>query len=246
MCDMRALRAIANKHQLHIVEDAAHCIEGERDGIRPGQLSDTACLSFYATKNLTCGEGGAIVCNDTALAERLRLLRLHGMTKTAYDRSREGYQHWDMITFGWKYNMDNIHAALLLPQLDRLDATWQKREELAQRYQALLAEVPGLTLPQTLPGVKHARHLFPVWIVNGRRDAVVMGLQEHGIPTVVNYRAIHLLTYFRDRFGIKPGTFPMAERIGEASISLPFYPGIPANHVQAVADGLKGVLSDSR
>ena len=239
MCDMRALRAIADKHRLHIVEDAAHCIEGERDGIRPGQLSDTACLSFYATKNLTCGEGGAIVCNDTALAERLRLLRLHGMTKTAYDRSREGYQHWDMVTFGWKYNMDNIHAALLLPQLDRLDVTWRKREELAHRYRSLLAEVPGLTWPQTLPGVKHAHHLFPVWIVNGRRDEVVAGLQQRGIPTVVNYRAIHLLTYFRERFGFRVGTFPVAERIGDMTLSLPFYPGIPNDHVTVVAEALR-------
>jgi len=246
MCDMRALRAIADRHKLFLVEDAAHCVEGARDGIRPGQLSDTACLSFYATKNLTTGEGGAIVCNDTALAERLRLLRLHGMTKTAYDRSREGYQHWDMVAMGWKYNMDNIHAALLLPQMERLDAAWEKREGVAQRYQALLAEVPGLTWPQTLPGVKHGHHLFPVWVVNGRRDAVVAGLQQRGIPTVVNYRAIHLLSYFRDRFGLKPGAFPMAERIGDATISVPFYPNIPAEHVEAVADGLKALLSDTR
>lgn len=246
MCDMRVLRAIADRHNLFLIEDAAHCVEGARDGIRPGQLSDTACLSFYATKNLTTGEGGAIICNDTALAERLRLLRLHGMTKTAYDRSREGYQHWDMVAMGWKYNMDNIHAALLLPQMDRLDAAWRKREELAQRYQALLAEVPGLTWPQTLPGVKHAHHLFPVWIVNGRRDAIVAGLQQRGIPTVVNYRAIHLLTYFRDRFSLKPGAFPIAERIGDAAISLPFYPGIPDEHVVAVADGLKALLPGAR
>jgi UDP-4-amino-4-deoxy-L-arabinose-oxoglutarate aminotransferase len=246
MCDMRALRVIADKHRLHVVEDAAHCIEGERDGVRPGQLSDTACLSFYATKNLTCGEGGAIVCNDTGLAERLRLLRLHGMTKTAYDRSREGYQHWDMVALGWKYNMDNIHAALLLPQLDRVEATWRKRDEVARRYEELLAEVPGLTWPRTLAGVKHARHLFPVWIVNGRRDQIVTGLQERGIPTVVNYRAIHLLTYFRERFGFKAGAFPMAERIGDAAVSLPFYPGIPAEHVAAVADSLKSLLSGAR
>jgi len=246
MCDMRALRAIADRHGLHIIEDAAHCIEGERDGVRPGQLSDAACLSFYATKNLTCGEGGAIVSNDTALTERLRLLRLHGMTKTAYDRSREGYQHWDMVSLGWKYNMDNIHAALLLPQMERLDSTWRKREEVAQRYQALLAEVPGLTWPQTLPGVKHAHHLFPVWIVNGRRDEVIAGLHERGIPTVVNYRAIHLLSYFRERFGLKPGAFPIAERIGDAAVSLPFYPGIPAEHVAAVAEGLRALVLDAR
>ena len=246
MCDMPALRTIADRHRLHIIEDAAHCIEGERDGVRPGQLSDTACLSFYATKNLTCGEGGAIVCNDTLLAERLRLLRLHGMTKTAYDRSREGYQHWDMVAMGWKYNMDNIHAALLLPQIDRLDATWRKREEVARRYQGLLTEVPGLTWPQTLPGVKNAHHLFPVWIVNGRRDEVVAGLQQRGIPTVVNYRAIHLLSYFRERFGSTPGAFPMAERIGDAAVSLPFYPGIPAEHVAAVAEGLRALLPGAR
>ncbi|HEX6513902.1 MAG TPA: DegT/DnrJ/EryC1/StrS family aminotransferase, partial [Chloroflexota bacterium] len=107
MCDMRALRQIADRHKLFIVEDAAHCVEGTRDGIRPGELGDTACFSFYATKNLTCGEGGAVVTDDSELAERLRLLRLHGMTKNAFDRYREGYQHWDMVMLGWKYNMDN-------------------------------------------------------------------------------------------------------------------------------------------
>jgi dTDP-4-amino-4,6-dideoxygalactose transaminase len=243
LCDMRALRALADRHGLFLVEDSAHCIEGQRDGVRPGMLSDAACLSFYATKNLTCGEGGAIACNDGALAERLRLLRLHGMTKTAYDRSREGYLHWDMVTLGWKYNMDNIHAALLQPQIDRLEGNWQKREELAQRYQQALAEVPGLTWPQTLPGVKHAHHIFPVWVVNGPRDAVVAGLQAHGIPTVVNYRAIHLLTYFRERFGFKPGAFPVAERIGDATMSLPFYPTMPAEHVDLVADRLKRLMT---
>jgi len=242
-CDMRALRTIADRHRLFLIEHAAHCLEGQRAGVRPGMLSDTACLSFYATKNLTCGEGGAIACNDTALGERPRLLRLPGMTKTAYDRSREGYLHWDMVTLGWKYNMDNIHAALLLPQIDRLDGNWQKREELARRYLQALAEVPGLTWPQTFPGVKHAHHIFPVWLVNGRRDAVVAGLQEHGVPTVVNYRAIHLLTYFRERFGFKPGAFPVAERIGDATLSLPFYPNIPAEHVEAVVDCLKRLLT---
>jgi UDP-4-amino-4-deoxy-L-arabinose-oxoglutarate aminotransferase len=243
MCDMRALRSIADRRGLFIIEDAAHCIEGARDGVRPGELSDTACLSFYATKNLTCGEGGAIVCNDTGLAEKLRLLRLHGATKTAYDRSREGYQHWDMVLLGWKYNMDNIHAALLLPQIDRLEMTWQKREMLARQYQELLGEVSGLTWPQTLPGIKHAHHLFPVWVVNGRRDEVLARLQDRGIPTVVNYRAIHLLTYFRERFGLEGGVFPNAERIGEMTLSLPFYPSLPIEDVRAVVAGVKEVLS---
>lgn len=243
MSDMRALRALADRHRLVLVEDSAHCVEGERDGVRPGQLSEAACFSFYATKALACGEGGALVTNDAALADRLRLLRLHGMTKTAYDRSREGYRHWDMVTLGWKYNLDNIHAALLLPQLDRLEANWHKRDHLARYYQERLADVPGLTLPQTLPGVRHGHHVFPVWVDPGRRDAVIAGLDARGIPAVVNYRAIHVLTYFRETLGYEPGAFPIAERIGDSTISLPFYPSMPREHADLVVESLKALVS---
>ena len=134
MCDMRALRAIADRHGLTLVEDAAHCVEGMRNGVRPAELSATACFSFYATKNLTCGEGGAIATDDTALYEKLRLLHLHGMTKTAFDRSREGYTHWDMVELGWKYNMSNIEAALLLPQFERMAGKLEQRDKLARAY----------------------------------------------------------------------------------------------------------------
>jgi dTDP-4-amino-4,6-dideoxygalactose transaminase len=242
MCDMRSIREIADRHDLYIIEDAAHCIEGERDGIRPGQLGRTACFSFYATKNLTCGEGGAVVTDDAALAEKLRMLRLHGMTKTAADRFREGYRHWDMVMLGWKYNMDNIQAALLIPQLDRLEGNWRKREALADLYYEKLGGLKGLSWPKCLPGTRHARHIFTVWIDGERRDSVLKGLQEAGIGVVVNYRAIHLLTYFRETFGFRPGDFPVAERIGNATLSLPFYPDIPEEHVNIVAEALKHLL----
>jgi dTDP-4-amino-4,6-dideoxygalactose transaminase len=242
MCDMHALRAVADRHGLAIVEDAAHCVEGERDGVRPGQLSESACFSFYATKSLTCGEGGAVVTNQSELAEALRLLRLHGMTKTAADRAREGYNHWDMVTLGWKYNMDNIQAALLLPQLARLDAGWRRRQELAKRYHDRLGGIPGLSWPRTLPGVRHAWHLFTVWIDGGRRDDVVQRLQEQGIGVVVNYRAIHRLTYFTETLGPQAGAFPAAERIGDATISLPFYAGLPDDHFETVVEALRAAL----
>lgn len=238
MVDMLALRAIADRHDLRIVEDAAHCVEGRRDGIGPARLGDVACFSFYATKSLTCGEGGAIVTDDDALAARLRSLRLHGMTKAAADRQREGYQHWDMTELGWKYNMDNLQAAILLPQLERLEANWARRTAIAAEYKRRLADVPGLSLPKTRPGVRHARHLFPVWIKDGRRDDVVRGLQAHGIGVMVNYRAIHLLTYFRETLGHRPGAFPNAERIGDATLSLPLYPRLEPDRVARVADEL--------
>jgi dTDP-4-amino-4,6-dideoxygalactose transaminase len=242
MCDMRALRKIADQYGLRIIEDAAHCVEGTRDGVHTGELGDTACYSFYATKNLTCGEGGALVCNDDGLAEKLRLLRLHGMNKNANDRHKEGYKHWDMTVLGWKYNMDNIQAALLLPQLDRLDENWRKRRELAERYTERLWDIPNLKRPATLPGVDHAWHLFPVWIGDGERDRVITQMQEDGISVMVNYRAIHLLTYFSETFGFRPGDFPIAERIGDASLSLPFYPGMPLEHVDRVAETLRNIL----
>lgn len=243
MCDMRALRAIADRHGLAIVEDCAHCVEGERDGIRPGMLSEAACFSFFATKNLTCGEGGAIVTRDGERARKLRLLRLHGMDKTAADRARDGYQHWDMVTMGWKYNMDNLQAALLLPQFDRLEAKARRREALAQIYLRELAGATGLTGPQRLPAVRHANHLFTVWIPGGRRDAVIADLQRRGIGCVVNYRAIHLLTYFRERFGFRPGTFPHAEKIGDDTVSLPFYPTMADADAIAVARALREILA---
>ena len=224
MCDMRAIQAIARQHGLHVIEDAAHCIEGTRDGVRPGELSDTVCFSFFATKNITCGEGGAVATDDEELASKLRTLRLHGMTKTASDRHREGYKHWDMTVLGWKYNMDNIQAAILLPQLDRILANCHKRKQLAERYEELLAAIPGVSCPRTRPGVHHARHLFPIWIDADRRDSVIYGLQEKGIGTVVNYRAIHLLTFFHERFGFQEGDFPNAERIGARNLVLTALP----------------------
>jgi dTDP-4-amino-4,6-dideoxygalactose transaminase len=246
MVDMRALRTIADLHRLRIVEDAAHCIEGSRDGVRPGQLSDAACYSFYATKSITCGEGGAVTTDNEELAKILRLLRLHGVTKTAFDREREGFQHWDTVTLGWKYNMDNIQAAILLPQLERIDDDWHSREALAARYEERLANLRGLELPRTRPGVRSARHLFTVWVKNGRRDAVLQGLRERGIGAMVNYEPIHAHKLFRERLGTRIGQFPNAERIGRETISLPLHARLDATSVDEVADALDSSVTNTR
>jgi dTDP-4-amino-4,6-dideoxygalactose transaminase len=244
MCDMRAIREVADNYGLAVIEDAAHCVEGKRDRIGTGQLGETACYSFYATKNLTCGEGGALVTNDDEMAARLRLLRLHGMNKNANDRHKEGYKHWDMTVLGWKYNMDNIQAAMLLPQMDRLEENWRKRQAIAQYYEERLWDIPNLSRPRTMPGVEHSWHLFPVWVGNGMRDRVIEGLQSRGISVMVNYRAIHLLTYFSETFGYRPGAFPIAEKIGDASLSLPLYPNMPLEHVDLVVEALAQILEE--
>lgn len=243
MCDMIEIRRIADRYNLKIIEDCAHCVEGERDGVRPGELADTACFSFYATKNLTCGEGGAVVTDSDELVDRLKVLRLHGMTKTAADRQREGYSHWDMVDMGWKYNMDNIQAALLLPQMRRLRKKLDSRHELSAIYEKKLGRIEGVRLPASRNNATHARHLYPVWVNSAIRDHVVDELNKNGIGTVVNYRAIHLLSYFAKALGYRRGDFPNAERIGDETLSLPFYPTMPIHFVDVVTETLARAVS---
>lgn len=228
LCDMRAIRRIADDHGLVVIEDSAHCIEGRRDGIAPGQLGDAACYSFYATKNITSGEGGAVSTKDPQKAELLKTLRLHGMDKSAADRYTKKYSHWDMVLLGWKYNMDNIQAALLIGQLSRIEHTCARRRELADRYDEAFSGLPGIRLIQPAPGAQSARHLYTIMVDRGKRDQALAELQERSVGVAVNFRAIHLLRYYRETFGYKEGDFPEAEDIGERTISIPLYPKLGA------------------
>jgi len=243
MCDMKAIRKIADQYKLHVVEDCAHCVEGERDGIKPGQLSDAACFSFYATKNLTCGEGGALTTNRDDLIDKLRLLRLHGMTKMAADRQREGYKHWDMVLLGWKYNMDNIQAAMLLPQMKRIGEKSAMRQKLAELYEEMLSEIPGVQPLSVRKNTVHARHLFPILVESSVRDILIEELSKVGINVMVNYRAIHLLSYFAKEYGYKQGDFPIAEAIGNTIISLPFYPAMTEKSAMYVVENIEGMIN---
>lgn len=240
MCDMRRIREIADRHELKIIEDAAHCIEGRRSGISVGQLSDIACFSFYATKNMACGEGGGLVTNNTELWRLLKLIRNHGMDKTASDRNSDGYSHWDMPVMGWKYNMSNIEAAFLLPQFDRLQQKLESREELSRYYTNILKNIEGIRVPAQKIGSDsiHAHHVYPIWIDGGRRDDLILYMQKNNIGVVVNYRPIHIMSYFKSTFGSTEGDFPIAEQIGEETLSLPFYPDMPAKYIDQVCEKL--------
>ena len=245
MVDMKGLRGLAERHGVRILEDSAHCIEGERDGVRPGKLGDAAAFSFYATKNLACGEGGAVATGDAGLADYLAISRLHGMSKSALHR-HERYEHWDMDFPGYKANMCDIQAALLLPQLARVDALWQRREAIARRYESAF-DAAGVEYPRTVPGVRHARHLFTIWAPDGTRDRFVTLLQERGVGVVVNYLAVHLRHYYRETLGCREGDFPAAEMIGSRTLSIPFYPGLTDAEVdyviQVVVETQQAVLA---
>ncbi|MFZ5652550.1 MAG: DegT/DnrJ/EryC1/StrS family aminotransferase [Bacillota bacterium] len=242
LCDMISIRKIADRYGLVIIEDAAHSIESVRDGIRPGQLGDAACFSFYATKNITSGEGGAVATNSPEIAEKIRLLRLHGMTKGASDRYTGRYQHWDMEVCGWKYNMDNIQAALLLGQLERIEEQLGKRERIARRYEEEFKNIEVLDFPKIKPDAKSARHLFTIWVEPKERDRVLWGLQDQGIGVAVNFRAIHLLKFYREKYHYKRGMFPEAERIGDSTISIPLYPDLKKEEIEFIINSVKKVI----
>ncbi len=247
MVDIVRLREIADKHNLYLIEDCAHCVEGIRDGYRPGQLGDAAGFSFYATKNITCGEGGAVVTNHDTLADDLQVLRLHGMDKSAADRYTGTYNHWDMVELGYKCNLNDIQAAMLLPQLKRIDDLRERREHICQLYEAAFSRIEGVDFPQIPPGSTSARHLFTIWVKPSIRDKMLRYLQDHNIGVAVNYRAVHLLTYYKERFGFERGMFPEAERIGDSTITLPLYPGLTSEDVeyvcQSVADAVMALQS---
>ena len=241
MVDMHGFAKLAQKYNLILIEDAAHAIEAIRDAIRPGQLSDAACFSFYATKAMTCGEGGALVCKSSEDVSWYRSARHHGISKNASSRYTKKYEHWDMEMMGWKYNMDDIQAALLINQIDRLEENRKRRQEIETLYRERLKDIEGLDLIE-VPG-EHERsghHLFTVLVPKKcRRDEALRGLQERGIGCAVNYRAVHTLTYFSQTYGYRPEDFPIANEIGERTISLPLYPALTDNHVLSVIEALR-------
>ncbi len=244
MVDMKRLKALAAAHRLSIIEDCAHSVESSRDGVRPGHLGTVACYSFYATKNLTCGEGGAITTNDPALAELLKKYRLHGMSKNAADRYFSSrYQHYDMEFLGYKCNLDSIHAALLISQLKSLNARLTRREQICQRYEQAFRAIPSVRFPVVRPDSVSARHLFTIWVAPDRRDAIMWELQKRGVGVAVNFRAIHLMRYYRDTFGYAPGMFPNAERIGDSTITLPLYPRLTDDQVDYVIETLRQTVA---
>jgi dTDP-4-amino-4,6-dideoxygalactose transaminase len=225
MMDVAALRQ-ALPPRVAIIEDCAHCFEGELAGVKPGAHSTAAIFSFYATKNVTCGEGGALVTNDAAFHETFLQTRLHGMSAGAIDRfSGSAYRHWDMRRLGVKANLPDLLSALLPHQIAAIDQGLPVREALARRYEAALADTP-IRVVRTADGCRHARHLFVVHVPPAVRDDVLGLLGEEQIGCTVNYRSVPTLTYYREKYGYKADSFPVSTDWGGGTISLPLFPSL--------------------
>lgn len=246
MVDVARLRreGLAGHGHVAIIEDCAHCFEGLLDGEPPGRHSDAAIFSFYATKNVTCGEGGAVITRRDDLYQALLQTRLHGMSAGAADRFKGGsYGHWDMLRLGCKANLPDLLAALLPPQIATVRDRLAEREALAQRYETAFAGT-ALRLPAPVPNAVHARHLFPVGLPAGRRDRALNVLSQAGIGATVNYRAVTSLAWYREAQGTRPEDFPVATAWGDATISLPLFPGLTEAQQDHVIATLCGVLEE--
>ena len=255
MLDVAAVSALAARHGLWIVEDAAHAFPAAyRSGPdapwrRSGE--DTAavtCFSFYANKTITTGEGGMAVTADAALAERMRQMSLHGLSHDAWNRFSKGGS-WDyrIVAPGYKYNLTDLAAALGLGQLERAEAFRSRREAIARHYSAALAAVEAVELPPWPVDRIHAWHLFILRLrldmLPMDRGAVVERLRERGVSVSVHWRPLHLHPYYERTFGWEPGHFPAASREWLRNVSLPLFPAMREEEWQYVVSVIRELCS---
>lgn len=248
--DVPALRSVAPGARF--LEDAAHALPADRDGVPVGRLGDAAAFSFYATKTMTtAGEGGMLVTDDDALADRARLMRLHGISADAWNRYGDGGAWaYEVAEAGFKYNLTDVAAAVGLVQFERLDELADARAAVAARYDAAFAGSPLLEVPPRSPGDRHAWHLYVVRlrleVLTASRAEVIQRLGEAGIGASVHFIPLHLHPHYQRRYGYRPGDFPVAERIFERSISLPIWPGMSPAQVDRVAATLLEICDAAR
>lgn len=250
--DLDPLYQLAEKHNLRIIEDCAQAIGSHYKGRMLGSFGDTQVFSFHPNKNMTTGEGGCVSSRDPSLAEKISQLRFHGIDRSAWDRfSKQGNQHYDVAAAGYKYNMMDIQAALGIHQLLDLEVFIQRRTELALRYYELLGDFPQWTLPQ-LPGYdfRHSWHLFaPILNVDAAgidRDSFIQAMKQENIGLGLHYTPAHLFSFYQQKFGFKPGDFPICEEICSGIVSLPLFPGMTHNDQDRVIAAMQRVFNSSQ
>jgi len=247
--DMPAILELARRRGLKVVEDAAHALPTTSGGRLVGTLaSDAAVFSFYANKTITTGEGGMVVTRDAALAKRTQVMRLHGMSRDAFDRFTAQVPSWyyEIVAPGFKYNLTDIAAAIGLHQLKKAHAFAQQRAQIARGYNEAFASLPVLTAPEPPSGELHAWHLYPLRLRDDApigRDALIERLFARGIGCSVHYIPLHQQPYWRDRYGLTPEMFPHSQRVYERQLSLPIYTRMTDADVERVIEAVAQVLA---
>jgi dTDP-4-amino-4,6-dideoxygalactose transaminase len=246
-CEMDALCGLAAEYGLRVIEDCAHAVETQYKGRKAGTFGDFGCFSFYVTKNVITGEGGMVVTPNEEDAARIKVLALHGMSKDAWRRfGDDGYKHYYVTECGFKYNMMDIQAAIGIHQLARVEANWNRRREIWDRYNEALAGLPVELPADVEPDTRHAHHLYTIMVDEAKtgiaRDAFLDAMTGQNIGVGVHYLSIPEHPYYQDRFGWRPEDTPNAMRVGRQTISLPLSPQLTDGDVADVIGGVHNIL----
>ncbi len=249
-CDMDELMLIARSHGLKVVEDAAHALPTTYNGVKVGALdSDVTVFSFYANKTMTTGEGGMVVTRHPAIAKRCRVMRLHGISRDAFDRyvSRKPAWFYEVIAPGFKYNMSDMAAAMGIHQLRKLEDFQRKRESMANVYNNALKAMPVKLPASAKLNDLHARHLYPLRLLESAgvgRDEFIEKMSEFGVGCSVHFIPLHMHPYWRKAFKLTPEMFPIAQSIFEQEVSIPLYTRMTESDQQRVIEAIHKVLEN--
>jgi dTDP-4-amino-4,6-dideoxygalactose transaminase len=247
MADVEGIVEVASRHGVAVVEDAAHAFPARRSGRTAGTVGIAGALSFYATKTITTGEGGMLITGSRQIADRARMMRLHGISQDAWKRyTAAGSWYYEIEEAGYKYNLTDLAAAIGLAQLARAEEMRSERERVARTYRRALSAGPiaeAIDLPLAAPdGDVHAWHLFPIRLRGGhsaRRADIIDRMRSDGIGTSVHFIPLHLHPYYRRTYGYKAEDLPVATREYEREISLPIYPDLTASEIERVVASLE-------
>ena len=255
-CDMDKLMAIARRHNLEVIEDAAHAAGTRYKGNQIGSMGNLTCYSFYPTKNMTTGEGGMLTTNNAEYADKARVLSLHGISKDAWKRySSQGQWFYEVTEMGYKYNFTDIQASLGLQQLKKLDHFNEVREKYARMYVEAFQGLPGINLPDFYSaylngdyadqGYYNCWHLFTVLVddkvLSINRDQFIEELKAKQIGTSVHFIPVHLHPYYADKYGYQRGDFPVTESIYDQTMSIPLYPAMSEDQIHRIANAVREI-----
>ena len=250
-CEMDQILDIARKHNLRVIEDAAHALPAIDHGRTIGTIGDITCFSFYATKTITTGEGGMATTENPEWAERMRMMSLHGISHDAWKRyTKEGSWYYEILYPGFKYNLTDIAAAIGIEQLKKCNEFWETRQRIAMNYAKAFADLQEIQVPSCRNNVQHAWHLFVIQLNLERlkinRNQFIEALREKGIGTSVHFIPLHLHPYYRDKFAYKLEDFPNASAAFECIISLPIYPKMTEGNVRDVIVAVRKLVQEYR
>jgi len=246
-CDMDQILEIAERHDLRVIEDAAHAVPARYRDKDVGTIGDATCFSFYATKTIATGEGGMVTTENPEWAKRINLMCLHGMSGDAWRRTTgKGSWYYEILHPGFKCNMTDVAAAIGIGQLRRCDQAREARRQITERYNRAFEAIPEVETPTCRPDVQHAWHLYVLRLNLERsgisRDEFVEELKARNIGTSVHFIPIHVHPYYRDTYGYQPDDFPVAYAEYLRAISLPIYPGMTDEDVDSVIEAVGDVI----